>query len=221
MRGSLPRGSLLREPLQTAQNPPNSRKFALMILPIVAYGAPILRTVSKDITPDYPDLQKLIADMWETLYASNGVGLAAPQINRDIRLFLVDSTQVFDNQDDDEKGRYPDEPGIKQVFINAHIKTLNGEEWAYNEGCLSIPKIREDIVRNETVTLEYVDENFQPHTETFRGITARIILHEYDHIEGKLFIDYLKPLKRKLLKGKLDDITKGKIKVDYKMVFPK
>jgi peptide deformylase len=192
-----------------------------MILPIVAYGAPILRTVSKDITPDYPDLQKLLADMWETLYASSGVGLAAPQINRDIRLFLVDSTQVFDHQDDDEKGRYPDEPGIKQVFINAHVKTLNGEEWAYNEGCLSIPKIREDIVRNETVTLEYVDENFQPHTTTFRGITARIILHEYDHIEGKLFIDYLKPLKRKLLKGKLDDISKGKIKVDYKMVFPK
>jgi peptide deformylase len=192
-----------------------------MILPIVAYGAPILRTVSKDITPDYPDLQKLLADMWETLYASSGVGLAAPQINRDIRLFLVDSTQVFDNQDDDEKGRYPDEPGIKQVFINAHIKTLNGEEWAYNEGCLSIPKIREDIVRNETVTLEFVDENFEPHTATYRGITARIILHEYDHIEGKLFIDYLKPLKRKLLKGKLDDISKGKIKVDYKMVFPK
>lgn len=192
-----------------------------MILPIVAYGAPILRTVSKDITPDYPDLPKLIADMWETLYASNGVGLAAPQINRDIRLFLVDSTQVFDGQDDDEKGRYPDEPGIKQVFINAHIKTLNGEEWAYNEGCLSIPKIREDVVRNETVVLEYVDENFQPHTATFRGITARIILHEYDHIEGKLFIDYLKPLKRRLLKGKLDDISKGKVKVDYKMVFPK
>lgn len=192
-----------------------------MILPIVAYGAPILRTRSKDIAPDYPDLQKLIDDMWETLYASNGVGLAAPQVNRDIRLFLVDSTQVFENQDDEEKGRYPDEPGIKQVFINAHVKTLNGEEWAYNEGCLSIPKIREDIVRNETVTLEYVDENFQPHTATFRGITARIILHEYDHIEGKLFIDYLKPLKRKLLKGKLDDISKGKIKVDYKMVFPK
>jgi peptide deformylase len=192
-----------------------------MILPIVAYGAPILRTVSKDITPDYPDLEKLIADMWETLYASNGVGLAAPQVNRDIRLFLVDSTQVFENQDDNEKRKYPDEPGIKQVFINAHIKTLNGEEWAYNEGCLSIPKIREDIYRNETVTLEYVDEQFQPHVETFRGVTARIILHEYDHIEGKLFIDYLKPLKRRLLKGKLDDISKGKVKVDYKMVFPK
>jgi peptide deformylase len=196
-------------------------KRLTMILPIVAYGAPILRTVSKDINPDHPDLQKLIADMWETMYASNGVGLAAPQVNRDIRLFVVDSTQVFSNQDDDEKGKYPDEPGIKQVFINAHIKTLNGEEWLYNEGCLSIPKIREDIYRNETVTLQYVDENFQPHEETFRGVTARIILHEYDHIEGKLFIDYLKPLKRRLLKGKLDDITKGKIKVDYKMVFPK
>jgi peptide deformylase len=192
-----------------------------MILPIVAYGAPILRTVSRDISPDYPDLEKLIADMWETLYASSGVGLAAPQVNRDIRLFLVDSTQVFAGQDDDEKGKYPDEPGIKQVFINAHIKTLNGEEWAYNEGCLSIPKIREDIYRNETVTLEYMDEQFQPHVETFRGVTARIILHEYDHIEGKLFIDYLKPLKRRLLKGKLDDISKGKVKVDYKMVFVK
>lgn len=192
-----------------------------MILPIVAYGAPILRTVSKDITPDYPDLEKLIADMWETMVASNGVGLAAPQVNRNIRLFLVDSTQVFENLEENEKGKYPDEPGIKQVFINAHIKTLNGEEWPYNEGCLSIPKIREDIYRNETVTLEYLDEQFQPHTETFRGVTARIILHEYDHIEGKLFIDYLKPLKRRLLKGKLEDISKGKVKVDYKMVFIK
>jgi len=192
-----------------------------MILPIVAYGAPILRTVGKDISPDYPHLEKLIADMWETMYASNGVGLAAPQVNRDVRLFVIDSSQVFENQDADEKGKYPDEPGIKQVFINAHIKTLNGKEWAYNEGCLSIPKIREDIVRNETVTLEYVDEKFEPHVQTFHGVTARIILHEYDHIEGKLFIDYLKPLKRKLLKGKLDDISKGKVKVDYKMVFPK
>ena len=192
-----------------------------MILPIVAYGAPILRSVSKEITPDYPDLEKLIADMWETMYASNGVGLAAPQVNRDIRLFIVDSAQVFENQDEDEKGKYPDEPGIKQVFINAQIKSLNGKEWAYNEGCLSIPRIREDVMRNETVTLSYVDEKFQPHEKTFNGITARIILHEYDHTEGKLFIDYLKPLKRKLLKGKLEDITKGKVKVDYKMVFPK
>jgi peptide deformylase len=192
-----------------------------MILPIVAYGDPILRTVAKDITPDYPNLSKLIADMWETMYYSSGVGLAAPQINRDIRLFVVDSSQIFTNQDEEDKGKYPDEPGTKQVFMNAHIVKLNGEEWAYNEGCLSIPKIREDVYRHSEVTLEYVDEFFEPHTATFNGITARIVLHEYDHIEGKLFIDYLKPLKRKLLKGKLDDISRGKINVDYKMSFPK
>ena len=192
-----------------------------MILPIVAYGAPVLRTVCKDITPIYPGLEKLVEDMWETMYASNGVGLAAPQINRDIRLFVIDSQQVFANQDEEDKGKYPDEPGIKQVFINAQIRELNGQEWIYNEGCLSIPKIREDVLCNEEVTLEYVDEQFLPQVKTFNGITARIILHEYDHIEGKLFIDYLKPLKRKLLRGKLEDISKGKIKVDYKMSFPK
>jgi peptide deformylase len=192
-----------------------------MILPIVAYGSPVLRVVCKDIGPDHPGLAKLIEDMWETMYSSSGVGLAAPQVNKDIRLFVVDSSQIFANQDEDEKGKYPDEPGIKQVFINAHIKNLDGEEWAYNEGCLSIPKIREDIYRNEEVTLDFVDENFEPHTATFNGITARVILHEYDHIDGKLFIDYLKPLKRKLLKGKLDDISRGKIKVDYRMAFPR
>ena len=192
-----------------------------MILPIVAYGSPILRKVCADITPDYPGLEKLVADMWETMYNSNGVGLAAPQINKDIRLFVMDSEQIFTNQEEDEKGEYPDEPGYKGIFINAHIVELNGKEWIYNEGCLSIPKIREDIMRNESVTLQYVDENFSPHTTTFIGLTARVILHEYDHIEGKLFIDYLKPLKRKLLKGKLDDISRGKVNVDYKMVFPK
>lgn len=192
-----------------------------MILPIVAYGADILRSKGKEITSGYPQLDKLIADMWETMYASNGVGLAAPQINKDIRLFIVDSAQVFDNQEEDEKGKYPDEPGIKQVFINAQVKELNGEEWAYNEGCLSIPKIREDVMRNESVTISYVDENFEPHERTFNGITARIILHEYDHIEGKLFIDYLKPLKKRLLQGKLSDISKGKVRADYKMIFPK
>lgn len=192
-----------------------------MILPIVAYGHPILRKVASDISADYPDLQKLIADMWETMYNSSGVGLAAPQINRDIRLFVMDSSQIFEGQEEDEKGQYPDEPGIKRVFINAHIKHLNGKEWAYNEGCLSIPRIREDITRSEEVTLDYVDENFQPHTETFHGLTARIILHEYDHLEGKLFIDYIKPLKRKLMKGKLDDISKGKVRTDYRMLFPK
>lgn len=191
-----------------------------MILPIVAYGAPILRTVCKDITPDYPGLEKLIADMWETMYASSGVGLAAPQINRDIRLFVIDSQQIFANREEDDEV-YPDAPGVKAVFINAHIVELDGNEWAYNEGCLSIPKIREDVSRLEEVTLSWVDEQFQPHRQTFNGVTARVILHEYDHIEGKLFIDYLKPLKRKLLRGKLDDISKGKVNVDYKMVFPK
>jgi peptide deformylase len=192
-----------------------------MILPIVAYGSPVLRKVCNDIDAGYPGLEKLLADMWETMYNSNGVGLAAPQINAPIRLFMIDSEQIFRNQEDDEKGEFPDEPGFKGVFINAHIKELSGDEWKYNEGCLSIPKIREDVFRNETVTLKYVDENFAAHTKTFNGITARVILHEYDHIEGKLFIDHIKPLKRKLLSGKLNDITKGKIKVDYRMVFPK
>ncbi len=192
-----------------------------MIFPIVAYGAPVLRKVSRDITPDYPGLAILIEDMWETMYESNGVGLAAPQINKDIRLFVMDSLQIFENLEEDEKGVYPDAPGIKKVFINAHVTALEGEEWAYNEGCLSIPKIREDVMRSESVTISYVDENFAPHTDTFNGITARVILHEYDHIEGKLFIDYLKPLRKKLLQGKLNDISKGKIKVDYKMIFLK
>lgn len=192
-----------------------------MILPIVAYGAPVLRKVCSDIEADYSGLDKLIADMWETMYNSNGVGLAAPQINVPIRLFVMDSEQIFANKDEDEELNYPDDPGYKGVFINAHIKALNGEPWSYNEGCLSIPKIREDVNREEEVTLEYDDENFNHHVKTFNGITARVILHEYDHIDGKLFIDHIRPLKRKLLQGKLNDISKGKIKVDYRMVFPK
>ncbi len=192
-----------------------------MILPIVAYGSPVLRKVCTDIPADYPGLEKLLADMWETMYHTNGVGLAAPQINQPVRIFVVDSAQIFENQEEDEKGIYPDEPGFKGVFINAKIEELAGDEWAYNEGCLSIPKIREDVTRQEEVTLSYLDENLTPQTHTFNGITARIILHEYDHIEGKLFIDYIKPLKRKLLKGKLDDISKGKIKVDYRMLLAK
>ncbi len=192
-----------------------------MILPIVAYGFDVLRKTAKEITPEYPGLEKLIADMWETMYSSNGVGLAAPQINRDIRLFVVDSAQMFANMDEEETLLYPDKPGIKQVFINAHVEELLGDDWLYNEGCLSIPKIREDVYRAEEVTIRYMDENFKEHVNTFDGITARVILHEYDHIEGKLFIDYLKPLKRKMIKGKLDDISRGKVSVDYKMVFPK
>ncbi len=192
-----------------------------MILPIVAYGSPILRKVCVDITPEYPGLEKLIADMTETMYNSNGVGLAAPQINKEIRLFVLDSEQIFAHQEDDERGTYPDEPGVKGVFINAHIVQLEGDAWAYNEGCLSIPKIREDVLRQESVTLDFVDENFKPHRKTFNGLTARIILHEYDHLDGKLFIDYISPLKKTLLRRKLDDITKGKMHVDYRMVFPK
>jgi peptide deformylase len=191
-----------------------------LILSIVAYGHPVLRKVAEDITPDYPNLQKLIADMWETMYASNGVGLAAPQVNKAIRLFVVDTEQMFSSMEDEEQEDYPDAPGVKTVFINARITELKGKEWPYNEGCLSIPKIREDILRQESVTLSYVDEQFQPQQKTFRGLTARVILHEYDHIEGKLFIDHISPLKRKLMKGKLTDISKGKINVDYKMLFP-
>lgn len=190
-----------------------------MVLPIVAYGNPVLRKVGMEISPDYPDLQKLIEDMWETMYNSKGVGLAAPQVNKDIRLFVIDSIQILDNLEEDEKDDYPGDDGYKGVFINAKVQETDGEEWPYNEGCLSIPKIREDILRKETVTILFFDENFQEHTKTFNGITARVILHEYDHIEGKLFIDYLKPLKKSLLKRKLSDISKGKVSVDYRMSF--
>jgi peptide deformylase len=192
-----------------------------MVLPIVAYGNPILRKVGIDIAPDYPELNKLIDDMWETMYNSKGVGLAAPQVNRDIRLFVMDSLQIIANLEVDEKWDYPGDKGYKGVFINAKINSSNGEEWSYNEGCLSIPKIREDILRKEKINITFFDENFNPHTRTFNGVTARIILHEYDHIEGKLFIDYLKPLKKNLLKRKLDNISKGKISVDYRMSFVK
>ena len=187
-----------------------------MTLPIVAYGAAVLRKVSEPINADYPNLAKLIEDMWETMYDSNGVGLAAPQINRAIRLFVMDSQQIFENAEP-EDASFPDAPGIKRVFINAEIVELSGKEWVYNEGCLSIPKIREDEKKKKKVTLKYMDESFVEKVETFDGMTARIILHEYDHIEGKLFIDYIKPLKKKMLQGKLNDIHKGKVRVDYKM----
>ncbi len=188
-----------------------------MILPIVAYGASVLRKISQPIEANYPNLSSLIEDMWETMYASSGVGLAAPQINKNIRLFVMDSEQIFANREQEDEV-YTDAPGIKKVFINAKVMETGGNEWVYNEGCLSIPKIREDISRAETVTISYMDEQFNSFTETFTGITARIILHEYDHIDGKLFIDYLKPLRRKILQGKLNDITKGNVKVDYKMI---
>jgi len=195
--------------------------FKNMILPIVAYGHPVLRVDCEDITKDYPGLETLIGDMWETLYNSNGVGLAAPQVNKPIRLFVVDTFQIVENFDEEDKRLYPNEKPIKQVFINAHRITSNGEMWAYNEGCLSIPKIREDVLRPEQIRLRYLDENFQEKEEEFYGVTARVIMHEYDHIDGKLFIDYLPPLKKRLIKKKLSDISKGKVKVDYRMLLPK
>jgi peptide deformylase len=190
-----------------------------MILPVVAYGSPILRKVCDDITPAYPGLDKLLADMWETLYNSNGVGLAAPQINKPIRLFIVDTIQIVEDFNDEDKKKYPGEAPLKQVFINARKVEDTGEPWAYNEGCLSIPKVREDIHRPRKVRIKFMDEKFTEHEREFYGITARVIQHEYDHIEGKLFIDYLTQLKKRLIKKKLDDISAGKVKTDYRMLF--
>src|SRR5579863_9612618 len=169
-----------------------------MVLPIVAYGDPILRKVATDINRDYPQLDKLIDDMFETMEKAKGVGLAAPQVSKSIRLFVVDSTKM---KDENEKME-----GIREVFINAEMVEETGNEWPYEEGCLSIPSIREDVERNETIRIRYLDRNFKAHEKKFTGLTARVIQHEYDHIQGKLFIDYLKPLKKNLLKGKLDKI---------------
>jgi peptide deformylase len=190
-----------------------------MVLPVIAYGHPVLRKVAADITPDYPELLKLISDMQETMYASNGVGIAAPQVGKSIRLFVIDTVQIVEGFDDEDRRQYPREKGFKGVFINAHKVEEAGKPWAYNEGCLSIPKVREDVRRAERVTLRYQDENFAMHETIFDGITARVILHEYDHIEGKLFIDYLAPLKKRLIKKKLDDISAGRVSTDYRMVF--
>lgn len=192
-----------------------------MNLPVVAYGHPILRITCEEINPDYPDLEKLISDMWETMYHTNGVGIAAPQVNKPIRLFVMDTLQIVEDFDEKDRQEFPGENGFKQVFINAQKVDERGDPWSYNEGCLSIPKVREDISRHEKVVIKYFDENFQEHQKEFNGITARVILHEYDHIEGKLFIDYLSPLKKRLIKKRLDDISKGKVKVDYRMLLPK
>ena len=192
-----------------------------MILPIVVYGDPVLRKVGVDIDKDYPNLDKLISDMFETMYNASGVGLAAPQVGKAIRLFIVD-TEPFaesdDEEDDDEFTKEEREEllAFKRVFINARIVEETGKEWKFNEGCLSIPRIREDVSRNEEVTIEYYDEKFKKHKETFNGLIARVIQHEYDHIEGKLFTDKISPLRRKLISGKLNDISKGKINADYK-----
>lgn len=184
-----------------------------MVLPIVAYGDPVLRRIGVEITKDYPNLDKLLADMFETMERSKGVGLAAPQINKAIRLFVIDSTRMYDEGEKNE--------GIREVFINAKMIEELGKEWPYEEGCLSIPGIRDEVSRQEKIRIQYYDQHFKKHEKDFTGLTARVIQHEYDHIEGKLFIDHLKPLRRSLLKGRLDKISKGKVDVEYKMKFPK
>ena len=182
-----------------------------MILPIYAYGQPVLKKVAEPIDPDYPELEQLIADMWETMEEANGVGLAAPQIGKSIRLFVVDSAPMQADGEEDK--------GIRQVFINAEIIEEAGADCSYSEGCLSIPDISGDVDRPEEVTLTYQDENFKQHTQTFTGMNARVIQHEYDHIDGILFTELLSPLKKRMVKRKLDKIRKGDIELKYRMKF--
>lgn len=190
-----------------------------MTLPIVAYGDPVLRKIGKELEQGYPNLEHIIENMWETMYKANGLGLAAPQVGLPIRLFLVDTSPLADDEE-----LSPEEQemlkNFKRVFINAKVEEETGNSWSFNEGCLSIPEVHEDVTRKESIRLRYVDENFQPHLETFGGLLARVIQHEYDHIEGILFTDKLSSLKKRLIKGKLSNISKGKIDVDYRMRFP-
>ncbi|MGR7813583.1 peptide deformylase [Lacinutrix undariae] len=190
-----------------------------MILPIVAYGDAVLRKECADITKDYPNLNALIDNMYETMYGAYGVGLAAPQIGLAIRLFLVDTSPFADDDSlsEEEQNELKD---FKRTFINAQILEEEGEEWGFNEGCLSIPDVREDVFRQPNIKIEYLDENFETHVEEFSGLIARVIQHEYDHIDGVLFTDKLSSLKKRLIKGKLGNISKGKINIDYKMRFP-
>jgi len=184
-----------------------------MILPIYAYGQTVLKKEAEPIDPDFPELEELIDNMWETMYQAQGVGLAAPQIGRSIRLFVVDTIQLM------EEGK--EEEGIKQVFINAEKIEEAGEPWSYEEGCLSIPEVRGDVDRPPQLRLRYQDENFDTHERVFTGMNARVIQHEYDHIDGILFIEHLKPIKRRLVKRRLENIRKGKVKVEYRMKFPR
>lgn len=193
-----------------------------MILPVVAYGDPVLKKEAEEIDKDHEGLATLIEDMWETMYNAHGVGLAAPQIGKSIRLFVIDASPFAK----DENGEPDTDPkakglaGFKKVFINPIIEEEEGEEWAFAEGCLSIPKIREDVYRKEKILITYFDENWNFHEEEYEGYAARIIQHEYDHIEGILFTDYLAPLKKRMLTKKLTNISKGEVEVDYRMKFP-
>ena len=190
-----------------------------MILPIVAYGDPVLRKVAVAIDATYPDLEKLITNMKETMYNASGVGLAAPQIGKAIRLFLIDASPFSEDDDLSEEERTLLK-SFNRVFINPKILEEEGEEWIFNEGCLSIPDVREDVSRQPKITIEYQDENFMIHTETLEGLAARVFQHEYDHIEGILFTDKLSTLKKRIIKKKLENISKGKISADYRMRFP-
>ncbi len=190
-----------------------------MILPIVAYGSPVLKKKAAPIDKDYPKLEELLDNMFETMYNAHGVGLAAPQIGLPIRIFLVDASPFADDEELTAEEQASLET-FKKVFINAEILEETGEEWAFTEGCLSIPDVREDVFRKETIKIKYLDENFEPHTEEYSGLIARVIQHEYDHIEGVLFTDKLSSLKKRLIKGKLTNISKGKINAEYRMKFP-
>ena len=183
-----------------------------MILPVVAYGHPVLKKVAEDITPDHPNLNQFIADMWETMYISDGVGLAAPQVNRSIRLFVIDAAAFAE--------KYPGSENFKKAFLNAYIYNEEGDEFSFNEGCLSFPGLREDIMRKPVIHIRYMDENFVEHDEVYDGVIARVIQHEYDHIEGIVFVDRITSLKKMLLKRRLSDISKGNVDVAYRMMFP-
>ncbi len=182
-----------------------------MILPVFAFGQPILKKKAIDIDNNFPELNGLITDMWETMYSAHGVGIAAPQVGLSIRLFIIDSIQIMEKDNTSE--------GIKKVFINAKIIEESGDLWAYEEGCLSIPNITGDVERQQKVRIQYLDENFIKHDEIYEGINARVIQHEYDHLEGVLFVEKLKPLKKKLIQRKLNEIKTGQATADYKIKF--
>ena len=191
-----------------------------MILPVVAYGDPVLKKIASSISTDYPKINSLISDMYETMYGANGVGLAAPQIGLSIRLFLVD-TEPFSEDESFSINERSKLKNFKKTFINPKIIEESGEEWSFNEGCLSIPGIREDVIRKSQIKIRFQDENFVEKTENFDGLIARVIQHEYDHIEGILFTDKVSNFKKRLIKSKLTSISKGKIFTNYKMRFPK
>lgn len=184
-----------------------------MKYPVTVYGDPLLRKKAKTIEKDHPQLDEIINNMWETMYYSDGVGLAAPQVGMSIRMFVIDASSGADEE--------PELEGFKKVFINPEIIEIKGEEWTMNEGCLSLPEIREDVVRPDEVTIKYQDENFEEHTETYSGFAGRVIQHEYDHLEGILFVDHLSPLRKRLLKSKLLAISKGKVRPHYRIKVPK